>query len=555
MASKSTFQERFEQGVRRVRLCLAGNYSKGQFSMLKDLMGKDAARIIDGQVGRSCWEEIDRVRLMCMAFLVKDSNVMLLGPYGAGKTYSVGLASEIFGQEVFRVQGSVNTDPSNFSGQVNVSKLTAENKFELIFPGYAVNGGKPSVLFVDEINRMAPHEMNYMTAILAERKLDSEAKHALDGVGQPNLNVSADKMVAVEGLTVFATRNRHDSATFEMPYHNVDRFSLSLLFELDNIGTLQAKSNCNAMKARMRTLELFTPEEVTALRENVARIPVKTSTVAFLDAFVKQFSHCGEYGSQKEFVSNDPCTSCPRNGQLCSCLEQDFYLSGRSKEQILAFAKAEAFIQGARTVEIEHTIPVLFPALAHRLRLKPTAPAMVLANSEIRSHLPSTTGTAGTVPYYDAAYGLVRVAVAEAVRMANELSSKSSEIRRDLTKFDSALSEYVFVKLTNGKAWSPKVLFSSDLVEGQGFGKTVEARYLVNEISQRLAAAEEILSEFPNYSTSEEIEKNLSATGMSFYRNMVKQTGKDPYLARNKEPESVEDVEDYERCEAMGMGR
>lgn len=513
--------EKFDQGVRRVRQCLAGNYSKTQFSMLKELMGPAADEIIDGQVSRSCWEQIDRVKIMCLAFMVKDANVMLLGPYGAGKTYSVGLASEVFGQEVFRVQGSVNTDPANFSGQVDVKSLVEKNKFALVIPDYAKSEGKPAVLFVDEINRMAPHEMNYLTAILAERKLDSEAKHTLE---------TKDKMIGVEGLTVFATRNRQDSATFEMPYHNVDRFSMSLLFELDNLGTLEAKNNYNALKSRMDTLQLFDQEELGAIREEIGKMPVKVQTVAFLDSFVKQFSHCGEFGSQREFVQQDPCGQCNKNGQVCSCLEQDFYLSGRTKEQILAFGRAEAYVQGAKAVEPEHLKPFLFPALVHKLRLKPTVAQVVLAQEHLRVHLPSTSAAAGMVPYYDAAFALVSSASAEAMKLSNELTDKNGPIKQELAKLDSALMEHVFGKLTDTCDGKRFVLFENDQLQGPGFNKSIESRYLLSQISQRIGAAEEILMEFGNHQTSDELLKNISASGAGFYKTMVKALG-DPYIA------------------------
>ncbi len=368
------------------------------------------------------WAEIDRKRAVFLSLFVRNSNILFLGSYGTGKTFMCKMLSDIAELNFTRIQGQVDMDKSAFSGTIDMKQLIEDNKVIISFPQGADDPAS-SLLLIDEINRMPPVEMSILTSVLAERLMEIEIK---SGKQVESLNLSDHEtrkglMKDVSGMTVFATKNRDDEATFPVSSQILDRFALTVITEPPSSTLLETKHIADMMEKR-----ILTKEDVSEIRNQVEAVTLPQEVRTYLELVLMQLQ-CGIMGEQREFCGQDACSQCA-NESTCACsfTENSYMPSARSMEQIIAFAKAHAYLEGRDTVSIEKDVnQFIFLNLSHKLKLKPDCEARIFNNPSLSEMVRRYANTVMTLPHHE----IVKVVVQTATTQARQILPHVEKIR------------------------------------------------------------------------------------------------------------------------------
>lgn len=367
---KQELLEKMKKAESIYRQCVAGNYTKDRISEGFKYLGADHQMTSDLFLSpiSGAWNKVDRLKAIFLAPFVKDANVLLIGSYGTGKTYLCETLSKILGMDFVNLQGEVDAYKSAFCGVVDIAP---EN----------------STLVIDEIYRYVSDEMNFLTALLAERKMEVEVKNR-ERISQlsPELKIDPKGLMrSVDGLTVFATRSKKDDL---IPPYILDRFHISLATDTDPVGITEAREAAAVLLKK----EWLSPEEIKDLRSLSDEITVSPDVHTFIEAAFLQFSsgHCG-------------------------LVENDFIPSDRSKPQVLEFAKVNALSEGRNTVDLEKDVkPYLFLNIVHKIRIKPDAINIIMNDPTLKALAPDSLNTLKTLPIHDIVYILTEKACMEA---------------------------------------------------------------------------------------------------------------------------------------------
>ncbi len=153
-------------------------------------------------------------------------HVLIIGPPGTGKTWSVRCLCEITGLPYARVQGNPDILPSDVLGDVYPYYDSSDGKVKIevllgpIFEANGIGAGDNNplaiskdvcgILFVDEINRMHPRTLNFLVEVMAEQRVTIK--------GCP-------KSIPVKVSIVATANTLEEEGIFTIPTHIIDRFN------------------------------------------------------------------------------------------------------------------------------------------------------------------------------------------------------------------------------------------------------------------------------------------------------------------------------------------
>ncbi|MEM1873305.1 MAG: MoxR family ATPase [Acidilobaceae archaeon] len=261
----------------------------------------------------------------CMlASLLARGHVLLEGVPGVAKTLTAKVVAGLLGLDFRRVQMTPDLLPSDIIGGHVYDQKTGEFKLRLgpIFT---------NVLLVDEINRASPRTQSALLEAMQERQV------TIEGVTVP----------LPEPFIVIATQNPIEfEGVFPLPEAQLDRFMARVQVGYPTSrGFIDMLRRIEEIEERARRIKPVMDKE--AILEEISR----ASSVRVDDSILEYIARLVEESRKHPAVK---LGGSPRAGIA-----------------ILRLAKAWAHIEGRSYVIPDDVKAVAYPALSHRLILKP----------------------------------------------------------------------------------------------------------------------------------------------------------------------------------------
>lgn len=290
---------------------------------LKEVLAQarhETAKVIIGQ-----HEVIEKALIA----IFTGNHALIEGVPGVAKTLLVRTLAQVLGCDFARIQFTPDLMPADITG-TNVFNLQ-RNEFSLIKgPVFT------SFLLADEINRAPAKTQSALLQAMQERlvTIDRET-HALP----PH-------------FTVFATQNPIEyEGTYPLPEAQKDRFMLKITMlppareeELTLAQRTMTKEAPEAMLAAGAVQPVIKPEDLVALREQLAAIVLRDELVSYLVDIVR-----ATRGHESVLVGAGP----------------------RATQSLIMAARAYAAISGRDFVTPDDIKTMAVPVLEHRLILRP----------------------------------------------------------------------------------------------------------------------------------------------------------------------------------------
>jgi MoxR-like ATPase len=269
------------------------------------------------------------------------NHALIEGVPGVAKTLLVRTLAHVLGCEFSRIQFTPDLMPADITG-TNVFNLQ-KNEFTLIKGPIFT-----SFLLADEINRAPAKTQSALLQAMQERTVTIDREtHTLP------LN-----------FTVFATQNPIEyEGTYPLPEAQKDRFMLKISMyapdrsdELTLAQRTLGKESPEAMLISGAVQPVIKPEDVTALREQLANIVMRDELVAYLVDLVRATRQ-----HESILVGAGP----------------------RATQALMLASRAYAIVSGRDFVTPDDIKTMALPVLEHRLILRPEFEIEGLAVPEV----------------------------------------------------------------------------------------------------------------------------------------------------------------------------
>jgi MoxR-like ATPase len=284
------------------------------------------------------------IRLMTIAVFSRG-HVLLEGNVGVGKTTLLRAVSRAVGGEYERIEGTIDLMPADLIYYTYLD----ENGRPRVDPGPVLkHGERLSTFFFNEINRARPQVHSLLLRIMAERSV-----------------TAFNREFRFPYLQVFADRNRVEKEeTFELPAAARDRFLLEIAMDYPSDADVLDQLTFDPRFHDVDTLLGAVTEAVLPYREldNIA---------AAIQNGIQASPTLRAYTRDLWRASHEP----ERFGISVADVDMSELIqagaSPRGMSYLVRAARVHAWLKGRDRVIPEDVQSVFYPAMAHRVFLKP----------------------------------------------------------------------------------------------------------------------------------------------------------------------------------------
>ncbi|MGX2040816.1 AAA family ATPase [Methylocaldum sp. MU1018] len=284
------------------------------------------------------------IRLMTIAVFARG-HVLLEGNVGVGKTALLRAVSRGVGGEYERIEGTIDLMPADLIYYTYLD----ENGRPRVDPGPVLkHGERLSIFFFNEINRARPQVHSLLLRIMAERSA-----------------TAFNREFRFPYLQVFADRNRVEKEeTFELPAAARDRFLLEVAMDYPSDADILDQLTFDPRFHNVdRLLDAVTPDvlEYRELDEIAALIQSHVQASPTLRAYTRDL-WCASHEPERFGIS-------VADADMSELIQAG--ASPRGMSYLIRAARVHAWLNGRDRVIPEDVQGVFYPAMAHRVFLKP----------------------------------------------------------------------------------------------------------------------------------------------------------------------------------------
>jgi MoxR-like ATPase len=300
---------------------MAAGEERGQLLRLKAQLGSVMA-------GKD--ERIDLV----LAALVCGGHILIEDVPGVGKTTLAKALAASLGTDFGRIQFTADLLPADVTG---VEMYDPEQRRFVFHPGPVFH----HIVLADEINRATPKAQSAL----------------LEAMGEGTVSIERDTHPLPEPFFVIATQNPMEHAgTFPLPESQLDRFFMRIMLGYPDAEAERRVLLGQAGRVQLEGLKpVFSIGDLVHIRKIVAAVPVSDVLLDYVLALL----------------------TLSRNGQW---LRQG--VSPRAAQDLLAAARARAWLAGQPYVSAADVQEVWLPVVAHRVVADGDADKALLALME-----------------------------------------------------------------------------------------------------------------------------------------------------------------------------
>jgi MoxR-like ATPase len=305
---------------------------------------REKALRFESEVAKAIIGQPEAIRLMTIAVFARG-HALLEGNVGVGKTTLLRAVARGIGGAYERIEGTIDLMPSDL---IYYTYLDETGK-PRVDPGPALKHGEQlSTFFFNEINRARPQVHSLLLRIMAERSV-----------------TAFNREFRFPHLQVFADRNRVEKEeTFELPAAARDRFLLEIAMDYPkDANTLDQLAFEPRFHDVDRLLEAVTPgvlpyRELDAV---AAAIQERIQTSPTLRTYTRDLWRASHEPERFGIAVAD--------ADMAELIQAG--ASPRGMSYLIRAARVHAWLQGRDRVIPEDIQGVFYPAMAHRVFLKP----------------------------------------------------------------------------------------------------------------------------------------------------------------------------------------
>jgi MoxR-like ATPase len=305
---------------------------------------REKALSFESEVAKAIIGQPEAIRLMTIAVFARG-HALLEGNVGVGKTTLLRAVARGIGGAYERIEGTIDLMPSDL---IYYTYLDETGK-PRVDPGPALKHGEQlSTFFFNEINRARPQVHSLLLRIMAERSV-----------------TAFNREFRFPHLQVFADRNRVEKEeTFELPAAARDRFLLEIAMDYPkDANTLDQLAFEPRFHDVDRLLEAVTPgvlpyRELDAV---AAAIQERIQTSPTLRTYTRDLWRASHEPERFGIAVAD--------ADMAELIQAG--ASPRGMSYLIRAARVHAWLQGRDRVIPEDIQGVFYPAMAHRVFLKP----------------------------------------------------------------------------------------------------------------------------------------------------------------------------------------
>ena len=265
----------------------------------------------------------------CVIALLAHGHILLEGPPGVGKTFTLKTIAQVSGLEMKRIQCTPELMPSDIIGGAQLTQ--GINGPELIFREGPIF---TQIFFADEINRATPRTQSAL----------------LEAMGEGQVSIEGKRRHLPKPFIVVATQNPLDhEGTYPLPEAQADRFFFKTLTPHPNKETLEGLLDFNPQEALKELTPLTDAQQLKMWSQASAQIPLSPRVRSRLLKII--------IGSR------------PNEAPASVSKELADGLSPRAARDLYRATQIHAALYGRLVANMEDLERCVMPSLRHRLRL------------------------------------------------------------------------------------------------------------------------------------------------------------------------------------------